>query len=121
VVPALRRRLRRALGVLGLVPALWGLLALSPAASTALAATRTWFVAPSGTDAACTANSSSAPFQTIQAAIHCAAKGDEIALAPSGSSPYPGIGTVDKNLTIEAASGANARTVAVDLAKPADT
>ena len=59
--------------------------------------------------------------QTIQAAIHCAAKGDAIALAPSGSTPYPGIGTVDKNLTIEAASGANARTVAVDLAKPADT
>ena len=120
VVAALRRRLRRALGVLALVPALSGLLALSPAAPTALAAARTWFVAPSGVDAPCTANSSSAPFQTIQAAIHCAAKGDTIVLAASGSTPYPGIGTVDKNLTIEAASGANARAVAVDLAKPAD-
>jgi hypothetical protein len=120
VLPALGRWLRCALGVLALVPALWGLLALSPATPTALAATRTWFVAPSGTDAACTANSSSTPFATIQTAIHCAAKGDVIVLASSGSTPYPGIGTVDKNLTIEAASGANARTVAVDLAKPAD-
>src|SRR5689334_8506654 len=120
VVAALRRRLRRALGVLALVPALSGLLALSPAAPAALAAARTWYVAPSGADAACTANSSSAPFQTIQAAIHCAVKGDTIVLAPAGSTPYPGIGTIDKNLTIAAASGANARTVAVDLAKPAD-
>ncbi|HET7049325.1 MAG TPA: choice-of-anchor Q domain-containing protein [Solirubrobacteraceae bacterium] len=120
VLPALGRWLRSALGVLALVPALWGLLALSPAAPNALAATRTWFVAPSGTDAACAANSSAAPFATIQTAIHCAAKGDVVVLAPSGSTPYPGIGAVDKNLTIEAASGANARTVAVDLAKPVD-
>ena len=122
VVPALRRRLRRALGVLGLVPALCGLLALSPAASTALAATRTWFVAPSGTDASvygelvvCAVSRRSRQRFTARPRVTRSRWRRRV------STPYPGIGTVDKNLTIEAASGANARTVAVDLAKPADT
>ena len=40
-----------------------------------------------------------------------------ISLAPSGTSPYPGIGTLADNVTIQAQAGANARTVTVDAGK----
>ncbi len=96
------------------------LVAAAVLAPTALAAARTWYVAPSGSDAGCGANSAATPFATIQAAILCAHNGDAIVLAPSSSTPYPGIGAVDKNVTIKAAGGANARNVAVDLGQPTD-
>jgi hypothetical protein len=71
-----------------------------------------YFVAPSGSDAvACSANRSSAPFATVQHALACAGDGDVISLAPSGATPYPGIGTVAANVTIE---GSSARSVSVD-------
>lgn len=71
-----------------------------------------YFVAPSGSDAiTCAADSAAAPFATLQRALACAADGDVISLAPNGAAPYPGIGTVTGNVTIE---GASARTVAID-------
>ncbi|HEY3775630.1 MAG TPA: right-handed parallel beta-helix repeat-containing protein [Solirubrobacteraceae bacterium] len=71
-----------------------------------------YFVAPSGSDApVCTANRAAAPFATAQRALACATDGDVISLAPSGGMPYPGIGTVAADVTIE---GASARTVSVD-------
>ncbi len=71
-----------------------------------------YFVAPSGSDAvACSANRSSTPFATVQRALACAGDGDVISLAPSGTIPYPGIGTVAANVTIE---GSSARSVRVD-------
>src|SRR5207302_9868421 len=42
-----------------------------------------------------------------------------MSLAPSGSTPYPGVGTVSHSVTIMAGSG-DARSVKVDLSKPAD-
>lgn len=71
-----------------------------------------YFVAPSGSDAvACSANRSSAPFATLQRALTCAADGDVISLAPSGATPYPGIGAVAANVTIQ---GSSARSVSID-------
>lgn len=71
-----------------------------------------YFVAPSGSDAvACSANRSSAQFATVQRALACAGDGDVISLAPSGTTPYPGIGTVAANVTIE---GSSARSVSID-------
>jgi hypothetical protein len=79
---------------------------------------RTYFVAPSGSDAvACSANSAAAPFASIQKAVGCSVDGDVISLAPSGSTPYPGIGAIADNVTIQAQAGANARTVAIDAGK----
>jgi hypothetical protein len=54
------------------------------------------------------------PFGTNQAALACASGGDVLQLAPSKSTPYPGVGTISQNVTITAAPGANARTVAID-------
>ncbi len=67
----------------------------------------TYYVAPSGAGAggACSASSKSKPFATIQEALACAVDGDLVKLAPSGSTPYPGIGPVAANVTIEAGSG----------------
>jgi hypothetical protein len=56
----------------------------------------------------------STAFRTIQDALGCAVNGDSVSLAPTGSTPYPGFGTVGHNVTISAQSGATARTVAVD-------
>jgi hypothetical protein len=71
-----------------------------------------YFVSPSGSDGvACAANSAAAPFPTVQRALACAVDGDVISLAPSGTAPYPGIGAVAANVTIQ---GASARTVSVD-------
>jgi hypothetical protein len=79
---------------------------------------RTYFVAPSGSDAvACSANSAAAPFASIQKAIGCSVDGDVISLAPSGATPYPGIGAVADNITIRAQAGANARSVSIDAGK----
>src|SRR4051794_14038083 len=89
-------------------------ISLLPFASSAAAST-TYFVAPTGSDAiTCAANTHANPFATIQAALACATDGDAVSLAPTGASPYPGVGTVSHNVTIEAESGANARTVEVD-------
>ena len=41
-----------------------------------------------------------------------------MSLAPSGATPYPGIGSVDRSVVIRAASGADARTVRIDVSKP---
>ncbi|HEX4465641.1 MAG TPA: choice-of-anchor Q domain-containing protein, partial [Solirubrobacteraceae bacterium] len=80
--------------------------------------TTTYFVAPSGSDAvACSANSSAAPFASIQKAIGCTVDGDVVNLAPSGATPYPGIGTIADNVTIQAQAPANARTVTIDAGK----
>jgi DNA-binding CsgD family transcriptional regulator/tetratricopeptide (TPR) repeat protein len=95
--------------------------AVAVLAPAALAASRTWYVAPSGSDSGCAANSSTTPFATVEAAIACARNGDVITLAPSGSTPYPGVGPVGKNVTIQAAAFADARTVAVDLGQPTDS
>jgi hypothetical protein len=113
--PRSPNRLRR---VAALAAAAAALIAVAATAPAAFAAPRTWYVAPSGSDAGCASNSSTAPFATIQAAVQCAAGKDVIALAPSGSTPYPGIGPVEKNIVIEAAPGADARTVTVDLGQP---
>jgi hypothetical protein len=79
---------------------------------------RTYFVAPSGSDAvACSANSSVQPFASIQKAIGCSVDGDVVNLAPSGATPYPGIGAIGENVTIQAQAGANARTVTIDAGK----
>jgi hypothetical protein len=73
-------------------------------------------VAPNGTDTSgsCTANTVHNAFPTIADALACAVSGDAISLAPTGTTPYQGFGTVSQNITIAAASGANARTVTVD-------
>src|SRR3954451_8372178 len=101
-------------------PFLWPLLlALCPAAligPSSAAASTTYFAAPSGSDAiTCGANTHANPFATIQAALACTADGDAVSLAPSGATPYPGIGTVAHNVTIAAEAGANARTVEADV------
>ncbi len=93
------------------------LIFLAPRMAGAASAT-TYFVAPGGSDAsACSANSSAAPFATIQKALGCAVAGDVVQLAPSGVKPYPGIGPVADSVTIQAQPGAGARTVTVDAGK----
>ena len=84
-------------------------------------AVHTWYVGPSGKASSCSANTSKNKFATVQAAIACASDGDVIVLAASGSTPYPGIGTVGKSVTIEAAAGANASSVMVELSNPSDS
>ncbi|HEV7708079.1 MAG TPA: choice-of-anchor Q domain-containing protein, partial [Asanoa sp.] len=80
---------------------------------------QTYYVAPAGADSvSCAANSESSPFATIQKAMSCAGDGDVIALAASGSTPYPGIGAVTSGVTIEAGVGQDARSVRVDLSQP---
>ncbi len=111
-------RPRRNLLLRGVLAAVFTLAAMSSAA-TAQAASRTWFVGPSGSGSACGSNSVSAPFGTVQAALGCAADGDVISLAPSGATPYPGIGTVGHSVTIKAGSG-DARSVKIDLSQPQD-
>lgn len=79
---------------------------------------RTYFVAPAGSDSpTCSANSATAPFATIQRALECATDGDVVNLAPTGAKPYPGVGTLTHNVTIEAGRGASARTVAIDAGR----
>jgi IPT/TIG domain len=80
---------------------------------------RTYYVAPSGSGSSCPANSSSAPFATVQAALTCALNGDVVSLAPSGATPYPGIGPVSHSVTIKAGSG-NAQSVEIDVSQPLD-
>ena len=84
-------------------------------------AVHTWYVGPSGKASSCSANTSKNKFATVQAATACASDGDVIVLAASGSTSYPGIGTVGKSVTIEAASGANASSVVVELSNPSDS
>ena len=75
----------------------------------------TFFVAPGGSDAlACPANAAASPFATIQRALACASDGDVVKLAPTGTAPYPGIGSLTANVAIEAQQGANARSVTID-------
>jgi hypothetical protein len=85
-------------------------------AATATTPLHTYYVAPSGTDTSgsCTANTAHNAFPTIAAGLACAVSGDSIRLAPTGTAPYQGFGTVSQNITISAKSGANARTVVVD-------
>jgi hypothetical protein len=78
----------------------------------------TYYVAPGGSGSDCAGNSQSNPFATIQVALVCAQDGDTISLAPSGSTPYPGIGTISHSISIEAAPGANARSVHIDVSQP---
>src|SRR3954470_1789793 len=90
-------------------------ISLLPFASSAAAST-TYFAAPTGSDAiTCAANTHANPFATIQAALACTTDGDVVSLAPSGGTPYPGVGSVIHNVTITSEVGANARTVAVDV------
>src|SRR4051812_11569518 len=97
-------------------PLLLALVAAALIGPSSAAASTTYFAAPTGSDAiTCAANSHANPFATIQAALTCATDGDVVSLAPDGGTPYPGIGTVDHNVTIEAESGANARTVEADV------
>src|ERR1700761_7356904 len=111
-----RRRSRRLLGPAAALPLVAGALALAPSAATPGSAPgRTWYVAPSGTATTCASNSKARPFGTIQAAVTCAADGAVIQLAPSGATPYPGVGTISRDVTIKAAAGANARTVQIDV------
>lgn len=105
-----RHRLRN--GCLALVAAGAAFLFAAPISSAEGA---TYFVAPTGSGADCLANSQSNPFAGVQAAIECVEDGDVIQLAPSGGTPYPGIGTISEDVTIEAAPGADARSVEVDL------
>src|SRR2546430_8034622 len=80
------------------------------------AASTTYFASPSGSDAiTCAANSQANPFATVQAALGCTVNGDAVSLAPSGATPYPGVGAVAHNVTIKAEPGANARSVEVDV------
>jgi hypothetical protein len=96
--------------------------AADAAAHTATAPLHTYHVAPNGTDTSgsCTANTTSNAFPTIADALACAVNGDAISLAPTGTTPYQGFGTVGQNITIAAASGANARTVIVDATNSAN-
>jgi hypothetical protein len=112
-------RLRQLFGLAAAVGVVLAVLALSPAASLAQAASRTWFVAPAGSASSCASNSKSVPFGTVQAALACAGDGDVVSLAPSGSTPYPGIGAVSRSVTIKAGSG-DARSVKIDLSQPQD-
>ena len=82
----------------------------------------TYYVAPNGTDTSgsCTANTATNAFPTIADGLACAVNGDAISLAPTGSTPYQGFGTVSQNITISAKSGANARTVTVDATGPSN-
>src|SRR3954453_14408690 len=90
-------------------------ISLLPFASSAAAST-TYFAAPTGSDAIpWPANPHANPFATIQAPLACATDGDAVSLAPSGATPYPGIGTVSHNVTISAEAGANARAVEADV------
>src|SRR5690348_1563962 len=89
-----------------------GALAVALTCVPSAAASTTYFAAPTGSDAiTCAANTHANPFATIQAALACTTDGDVVSLAPSGGTPYPGIGTVPHNVTIAAEAGANARTV----------
>jgi hypothetical protein len=109
------RHPRRAVSV-GLAAAALLLFGVSPAAASAAT---TYFVAPSGSDdPLCSANSAGSPFATVQRALSCAVNGDVVSLAPSGSTPYPGIGSVSQNVTIMAGPGADARSVRVDVSRP---
>lgn len=108
---------RRLLGAAAILPLVAGALALAPSAASA-ATRHTWYVAPSGTATTCSSNSKTSPFGTIQAAVTCAADGSVIQLARSGSTPYPGVGRIGKNVTIEAAAGAGARTVQIEVSGP---
>ncbi|MHB8233067.1 MAG: choice-of-anchor Q domain-containing protein [Solirubrobacteraceae bacterium] len=100
-----------------LIAAIGIVMALAPGHAGA-ATTTTIYVAPGGSDAlACTANSSSKPFATIQKALSCTVDGDVVKLAPSGTTPYPGIGAISDNVVIEAQAQANARTVTIDAGK----
>jgi hypothetical protein len=111
VNPSPRSRTARLLG-----PLVLGLLALALLSPAPAAASTTYFAAPTGSDAiTCATNSHANPFATIQAALACTADGDAVSLAPSGGTPYPGIGAVPHNVTISAEAGANARTVEVDV------
>jgi hypothetical protein len=78
-----------------------------------------WYVDVGGGATTCASNSSTNPFPTIQQAVACASSGDDILVGASGNTPYPGIGAVPTNVTIEADVG-DARSVAVDLSKPDD-
>ena len=78
----------------------------------------TWYVAPGGAAGACAGNSAAQPFATIQQALGCAGDGDVVILAPSGSTPYPGVGEIDHNVSIQTAGGADARSVRIDLSQP---
>jgi hypothetical protein len=83
---------------------------------------RSYFVAPQGSDApTCAGNSQATPFRTIQKALSCASDGDVVELAPSGSSPYPGIGPIGANVTLRSEAAADARTVTIDAGQEAAT
>src|SRR5262245_12664859 len=89
-----------------------------PAAAAAKAHT-TFYVAPGGSAASCATSSAASPFGTIQAALACARAGDVVTLAPSGATPYAGVGSVDVSVTIKPAAGADARSVRIDESRPA--
>ena len=111
------RRLRFG-AVLTLALAAIGTHALLGVVPAAAGTATTLFVAPGGSDAvACSANSSTSPFASIQRALACAGDGDVVSLAPSGARPYPGAGSVGENVVIEAQAGANARSVVIDAGK----
>ena len=78
----------------------------------------TYFVAPGGSGPTCASNSAASPFGTIQAALACVHAGDVITLAPSGATPYAGVGPVDVSVTITPAAGADARSVRIDQSRP---
>ncbi|HWF33622.1 MAG TPA: hypothetical protein VG188_13810, partial [Solirubrobacteraceae bacterium] len=102
-----------------LVTAVAIIVVLAPKMADAATA-HTYFVSPAGSDAlACSANSQAQPFASIQKALGCTLDGDVVSLAPSGASPYPGIGAVAENVTIEAQAGANARSVTIDAGQDA--
>ena len=84
----------------------------------ASAAGATYYVAPSGTDASCATNSQTSPFATIQAALVCADDGDAISLAPTGATPYPGVGEISHSISITAQAGESARSVRIDVSEP---
>src|SRR4051794_6096760 len=108
-----RSRSWRPLALSALVLALLAAALIGPSSA---AASTTYFASPSGSDAiSCAANSHANPFATIQAALACTTDGDAVSLAPSGATPYPGIGAVSHNVTISAEAGANARTVEADV------
>jgi hypothetical protein len=107
--------LRRCTETVTLMAIAGALLASLLTASSAAAST-TYFVAPTGSDViTCAANTHANPFATIQAALACTTDGDAVSLAPSGGTPYPGVGAVTDDVTIAAEPGANARTVRVDV------
>jgi hypothetical protein len=104
----------RSLALSAALGAVVAVIALAPAPTVAASA-RGYYVAPGGSDAlTCSANSSAKPFATIQRAVGCSVGGAVIKLAPSGATPYPGIGPVTGGVLIEAQPGADARTVTID-------